>query len=119
MQTRAPEFRQTGHVVCGEESPELISVGDDEEALVEAGAPLGDGGGGLQHTEYHSVPFRIWRGHWKLVKPMGGYLQKTFDVVKFRLFGDMIKYARCLVEKIFNPGEPKHTCKIDLYSSFY
>ena len=114
MQTRAPEFRPTGHVVYVEESPELISVGDDEEAE----APLGDGGG-LQHTEYHSGPFRIWRGHWKLVKPMGGYLQKTFDVVKFRLFGDKIKYARCLVEKNVNPREPKHTCKIDLYSLFY
>jgi hypothetical protein len=119
MQTRAPEFRPTGHVVYVEESPELISVVDDEEALlVEAEAPLGDGGG-LQQTEYHSGPFRIWRGAWQLLKPMGGYLPKTFDVVKFRLCGDMIKYARCLVENNVNPGEPKHTCKIDLYSSFY
>ena len=120
MQTRASESREIrNHVVHDENFPDLIVINDEEveleageAAAVEAEAPP-DGAGGLHHAEYYSAPFRIWRGTWQLLNKMGRYDLKTFEVVKYRLSGDSIKYATCLKEEKLDVKNAKHTCKID------
>ena len=119
MQTRASESREIrNHVVHDENVPNLIVINDEEveveaaAAAVEAEAPP-DGASGLHHAEYYSAPCRIWRGTWQLLNKMGRYDLKTFEVVKYRLSGDSIKYATCLKEEKLDVKNAKHTCKID------